>query len=118
MAEIEGLAQPPDMYVHGAFVDVDVAAPHPIEKLLAGEYASGTFQQEFEQPVLGRSEIDRTAAARDALLLAVHRDVAEREDVGYSLRAGAAQQGAYPGHELGNRERFDHVIVGPSGKPA
>src|SRR5262249_45342551 len=77
VAAIERLAQPPDMDVDGAFVDVDLAAPDAIEQLLAGEHTPGTFHQELEQAVFGRSEVDRAAAARDPFLLAVDLEVAE-----------------------------------------
>src|SRR5580700_10458521 len=36
VAAVECLAQAADMDVHSALVDIDVAAPHPVEQLLAG----------------------------------------------------------------------------------
>src|SRR5260221_129680 len=65
VAAVERLAQPPDMNVDGALVDVDVAAPDTVEKLLAGKDAAGALHEEFKQAIFGRSEIDRMAGARD-----------------------------------------------------
>src|SRR5262249_39699925 len=70
-ADVEQLAQAADMHVDGTFVDVDVAAPDAVEQLLTGEHAARMLQEEFEQAIFGRSEIDRTARARHAALLAV-----------------------------------------------
>src|SRR5579872_2051010 len=65
-AGIEKLAQAADMHVHGALVDIDVAAPDAVEQLLAGKHAPGMFEKEFEQAVLGRPKIHRAPGARDA----------------------------------------------------
>src|ERR1700722_1546527 len=71
VAAVERLAQPADMDVDGALVDIDVRAPHPVEQLLAGEHPAGAFHQELKQAELGRAEIDRAGRARHALLFAV-----------------------------------------------
>src|SRR6476646_10328243 len=73
-AAVEGLAQPPDMDIDGALVDIDVRAPHAVEQLLARENPARPLHEEFEQPEFGRAEIDGAAAARDPLLLPVDRD--------------------------------------------
>jgi len=64
---VKRLAQAANMDVDGALIDVDVAAPDAVEKLLAGKDAAGPLHQEFEQAIFGRPEIDRMAGARDAL---------------------------------------------------
>src|ERR1700684_1382903 len=79
VAAVERLAQAADMDVDGALVDIDVAAPHAVEPLLAGAHPGGALHQEFEQPKLGRPEIDRAGRARHALLLAVELEVADVE---------------------------------------
>src|SRR5580704_15355247 len=68
VAAVERLAQAADMDVDGALVDIDVAAPHPVEQLLAGKNPAGAFHQVFEQAELGRPEIDRAARSRHPLL--------------------------------------------------
>src|SRR5262245_22186206 len=65
---VEQLAQATDVDVHGALVDIDVAAPYAVEQLLAAEDAAGMLEEEFEQPVLGRTEVDRPARTRHAAL--------------------------------------------------
>src|SRR6202035_5627722 len=51
-AAVERLAQAADMDVDGALVDIDVAAPHLVQQLLAGKHPAGAFHQEFEQAEL------------------------------------------------------------------
>src|SRR5206468_11606910 len=75
-AGVEQLAQAADMDVDGALVDIDVAAPDAVEQLLAREHAAGMLQEELQQAVFGRTEIDRPARARHAALVAVELDVA------------------------------------------
>src|SRR5665213_3277237 len=65
-AGVEQLAQAADMDVDGALVDIDVAAPDAVEQLLAAEHAAGMLEEEFEQAVFGRPEIDRPAACSAA----------------------------------------------------
>src|SRR5271165_309353 len=79
---IERPAQSADMDVNGALVDIDVTPPHAIEQLLAREHTTGPLHQIFEQPVFGRTELDRPAGARYASLLPVHFEVAEAQDIG------------------------------------
>src|SRR4029077_4782088 len=59
VATVERLAQAADMDGDGALVDIDGRAPDAIEQLLAGKHPAGALHQEFEQPELGRPEIDR-----------------------------------------------------------
>src|SRR3954451_20508644 len=73
---IEQFSQPSDMNIDRALVDVDVAAPDVVEQLLAAEYAAGVLQEEFQQAILGRSEVDRPARTRDAALFTIEFDVA------------------------------------------
>src|SRR5437660_1693468 len=98
---VERLAQPADMDVDGALVDIDFATPHAVEKLFAREHATGPLHQKFEQTIFGRAEIDRAAGARHALLLAVDREVAERQHVGEPLGQRPPQQGPYARAQFG-----------------
>src|ERR1700724_309218 len=52
VAAVERLAQAADMDVDGALVDIDVAAPHAIEQLLAGKYPAGALHPIFQQAEL------------------------------------------------------------------
>ena len=118
MTAVERLAQPADMDVDGALVDIDFTAPHAVEKLFAREHATGPLHQKFEQAIFGRAQIDRAAGARHALLLAVDLEVAERQHVGEPLGQRAPQQRAYARAQFGNRERLDDVVVGAGRQPA
>src|SRR5580658_7840804 len=118
VAAVERLAQAADMDVDGALVDIDVAAPHPVEQLLAREYPAGTFHQEFEQAELGRAEIDRAGRARHALLLAIELEIADVEHHGDALGARPAQQRADARQQLRHREWLDDVVVGAGGEAA
>src|SRR5687768_1249763 len=70
-AAVDGLAQAPDMDVHGAFVDIDVVAPDAVEQLLARIDAARMPHQIFEQAIFGRPEMDFAAGAADAVAGAV-----------------------------------------------
>ena len=91
MTAIERLAQAPDMHVDRALVDIDVAAPDAVEQLLAGKHPPRPLHQIFEEAELGRAQIDRLAGARDALLLAIEFEVADRQHQGNAFRTGAPQ---------------------------
>src|ERR1700722_14610796 len=118
VAAVERLAQATDMDVDGALVDIDVAAPYPVEQLLAREHPAGAFHQEFEQPELGRAEIDRAGRAGHALFLAIELEIADVEHHGDPLGAGAAQQRADARQQFRHRERLDDIVVGGGGEPA
>src|SRR3712207_7090894 len=54
---VDGPAQPADVDVHGARLDVQVGAPDRVQHLLAREHPARVPHQEFQQAVLGgRSE--------------------------------------------------------------
>src|ERR1700675_4541677 len=67
-AGIEQLAQAADVDVDGALVDIDVAAPDAVEQLLAREHAAGMLEEELQQAIFGRAEIDLAAGTGDAPL--------------------------------------------------
>src|SRR3954454_16203053 len=73
---IERAAQPPDMHIDGALVDIDIATPHTIEQLLARIDAARALHQEFEQTEFRRSKMHLAPRARHALLLAVEFQIA------------------------------------------
>ena len=60
------LAQPPDVDVDGALVDLRRLPPNRIEQLGAREHPAGLFEQIFEQPKIGRAEADVALAAPGA----------------------------------------------------
>src|SRR6185437_253102 len=53
VAVVERLAQPPDMHVDGAQLELGVAAPYGVEQLLAREHAARPLEEEAQQAELG-----------------------------------------------------------------
>src|SRR5262249_21326154 len=78
----ERLAQAPDMHINGAPVDEVVAAPHPVEQLLARQHAPAVLHEEGEQAKLGRPEAHLAVASGHAMCSAVEDDVAPLQNVG------------------------------------
>ena len=101
------------MHIDRALVDIDVAAPHAVEQLLAaktrgrdapsGIRAGGTRSG----PDGPRGRRARRAASRDRA-----RDRRRLSTLGDPLRAGAAQQRAHARQQFRHRERLDDVVVG------
>src|SRR6185437_13510700 len=56
------LAQPPDVHVDSAIIDVNIVAPYVVEKLLPREHATGRLHHEFQQAVVRRPQMHHLAA--------------------------------------------------------
>ena len=63
------------------------------------------------------AEINVARAAPQPAGFVIEVEVAGIEAIGDAFRTGAAQQRANPRHQLGNRERLDHVIVRADRRP-
>src|SRR6185312_12317839 len=75
-AAAESLAEPPDMDVDRALVDINVAAPDAVQHLGTGEDAAGRLHEELEELELGRPEMELATGAADAVGLAIELEVA------------------------------------------
>ena len=75
-AGVDRLAQPADVDVDGAQLDLAVLAPDRIEQPLAREDPAGMFEEMAQQPELGRAERDRRAAAPHLVADHVHLESA------------------------------------------
>ena len=106
------LAQPADVDVDGALLDVDAAAPDPIEKLAAGEDALGVTHEEVEHAEFRRSGPDRLPPAGDAMAHRVETQSADLDRIVVTDGSGPLQHRADPRYQLLHRERLDHVVVG------
>src|SRR5207237_7965876 len=62
-ADIDRLAEPADVDIDGAELDVAVAAPDGIEQPHPAEHPARMFEEMAQQPELGRTERDRLARA-------------------------------------------------------
>src|SRR5271165_7518933 len=112
------LAQPPDMNVDRALVDLRGLPPDAVEQLRAREYTARLLQKIFEKTELRRTEMDIAGAPPHPACFAVEIQVAGVESIGDALGTAAAQERADTRHQLWNRERLDHVIVGADRKAA
>src|SRR5271163_3773726 len=83
---IERAAQPADMDVDRARLDIDVGAPHRVEQLLAAEHPAGMLEQIAQQAELGRAEMDVAAVALDPMAGDVHHDVVAGQHLGLGAR--------------------------------
>src|ERR1700722_19576987 len=90
----ERLAQAPDVDVDRAFVDLRRLPPHAIQQLRAREHPAGLLQEIFEQPELGRAEMDVARAAPHPPRLPVEIEIARIETLGDPLWPAAAQKRA------------------------
>ena len=111
-AGVERLAQPPDMHVDGAHLDLRILAPDPVEQLLAREHPARMLQEMPQQAEFGRAEMDRLAGARHAVGGEVHRDIGVAQHVVGRVRLGAPDHRAQPRHQFARAERLDDIVVG------
>ena len=72
-AAVERLAQPADVDVDGALVDIDLGAPHRVEQLGAREHPARPLHQELQQAVFGRADRHRLVVGEHALGGAIAR---------------------------------------------
>ena len=77
-----------------------------------GEDPAGMLHQEFQQPVLGRAEMQRAAVAGDAVRVLVHRQVVEGQHAAAGDAAGPPQQRADAGQQPVHGEGLGDVVVG------
>src|SRR5690606_36503754 len=117
-AIVDRLAQPPDMHIDRALVDIDRLAPDIVEQVGAREDAAGMPHHKFKQAEFGRPQPDLVLAAIDAVGFAVEHDLADLENAGQNLGLGAAQERAHAGDQFGRGEGFDEVVVGASRETA
>ena len=106
------------MDVDGARLDIDVLAPHRVQKLLAREDAAGMLHEMAQQAEFGGPEMDRLGGARHAMRHQVHDDVGVGQRLVGQRRPDAAQHGADARHQLGGRERLGDIVVGAGVEPA
>ena len=111
-AGLERLAQPADVHVDRALLDVHVAAPDAVEQLAPRVDAVRVGHQEGEQPVLRRAERNGLAVSGHAMSRLVERQSFDIDALGVADRSAAAQDGLDPRDQLARGERLGHVVVG------
>src|SRR5690606_8736050 len=118
LAADKRLSQSPDVNIDRTLVDVGIATPDAVEKLLPRQHTSRALHHELEQPKLSRPEPHLSVAARYAMRGAVELDFSGSEDVSNALGCRSAKDSFYPRHQLGERKRFDDVIIRTGRQPA
>ncbi len=111
-ALLERLAQPPDVHVDRALLDVHVAAPDAVEQLAPRVDAVRVRHQESEQPVLRRAERNRLASRGHAMSRLVERQSFDVDALGFADRRAAAQDRLDAGDQFARGEGLGHVVVG------
>src|ERR1700692_4299 len=114
---IECFAQTPDMDIDGALLDVHIATPNAVEQLLATVDPLRVRHKKLQQPVLGRSDGDRTIPRHDAMPGTIERQVIYTDQLGFILAAAAPQHRIHSRYQLTRREWLGHVVVGAAVQP-
>ncbi len=117
----ELLAEAGDRHVEGIVGDVERVAPHPLGDDGARDDGVGVTEEEFEQGVLLRPEVEEHRAPDpvecDAVARGVERERACPENGVAGGEGRPAAEGAEPGEELFEGERLGEVVVGPGVEP-
>src|SRR5512135_1111585 len=90
---LEREAQPADVDVDGALLDVDVITPHVVEQLRTRVHALGPREEEAQQAELGRSQRDGLAGSRHAVRRRIELQRSGREHLLRRLGRAPAQHG-------------------------
>ena len=106
------------MHIESLGVADVVAPPHAVDQRLPGKHSTGVGQQQVQQLELLQRQRDIAAVDRDAVLVGIERDVADRQRAGRQVgRAGgvgwrATQHRAHPCDDLAHPVRLGDVVVG------
>src|SRR5690242_1705100 len=99
---IERLAQPSDMHIDGACLDVNVRAPDCIKQLLAAEDTPRMLDQVVQQLELSRTEMNVLTGTPHAMRGTVHLDIANTYNVFGEARTDP------PHHRAQARKQLSH----------
>src|SRR5439155_5585426 len=93
--------------VRAAFVR---GGPDVGEDLVPGQYPAGVVGKVFEERVFPGGELDRFASPPHVMARRIDLQVADGEDPAAAV-AGAAEEAADAGQQLGELERLGQVVV-------
>src|SRR5713226_6113618 len=110
-AQLELVAQVLDAHVDQVRIAEVIEAPDILQDLLAREHLAWMPQEELEQLVFARGQLQQIAVATGFALARHHLDILKAQDFDLA-RLGPTQQGAHARHELIWVKRFDDVIIG------
>jgi len=97
---VDRLAEPPDMRVDRAHLDIDLVSPDRVQELLAGEHAGRVLEEMLQEPKFGRPEMYQFAVTGDLVARGIHPDAAEFENAARKGGAHPPQNGIDPGQKL------------------
>ena len=100
------------MDVDGAQLDLAAGSPHAVEQLAAAEDTAGAFHEKLQQPVFGRPELQRMAAADDAVRHRIEHDIADFDRLAGEGGADAPHHRRHPRHQLARGKRLGEIVVG------
>src|SRR6201995_5736452 len=101
-------AEPGDVHVQGLGRRPPLGVPDLAHDLLAGDHLAGVPEQDPEQVELLGGELQLRVPVPGPAGVGVDADAHDDSVVG----GAPAQQGPDPGQQLGQPERFGHVVVG------
>src|SRR5207249_10473305 len=102
------LAQGPDVDVDHVRLAQEVEPPHTLEDQVARQHLARMVQQEFEQLVLARGELQLPLSPSDFTRSAVQLEIGHPQHFG-SLRCCSAQQRPNPCHQFVEDKRLGQV---------
>ncbi len=82
-----------------------------VEQLRACEHSAGVCQQVVEELVFGRRELDGVAGTRDPVCLGVEFQIGAAQHGLLRCSTCLLQTELHSGHQFGNGEWLDHVVV-------
>src|SRR5438046_1730055 len=114
---LQRLAQPPDVYVDRALLDIDVVAPDLVEKLGTRVDAARVRHEEAQHAELEGAQLDVAAVSHDAARCGIELETRDLDHHVGVLRRAAAHHRLDPRKQLARRERLHQVVVGARLEP-
>jgi len=111
---LERLAEPADVDVHRALLDIDVSAPDPIQHLAPRVHALGVLHEELQQTILGWPERHCLVACRHPMARGIERQATRLDRSAAARRRRPPQHGVDPRQQFARAERLRDVVVGTS----
>ena len=115
---LEFLAQPLDVAVDGAVVDIDLVVIGRVHEIVAALHEARTLGQTLQDQEFRDREADRPAVPGAFMALGIERELAAHQCLLLWLaraivaRVGAAQHGLHPFEQQTLRKRLADVVVG------
>src|SRR5690554_3614030 len=110
----QGFAQAANVYVDGAFLDIDIAAPYLVEQLTTGVGALLVGHEELQQAILGGTYVERSVVRADAVADWIKYQPIDLDGFFDALWCGTAQNGLESCDQFPGREGLGDVVIGTS----